>query len=528
MEASQEARSAGRGVLFIAVAKLYFMVVGAVIEFRLPVILSNVTFGAYGVVSSLVSPVNNVIIVGTIQAVSRFTSQDPQKARAIQRAGLRMHLIVGLPIAVSFAAMAPLFAYFFHDQSKTGPLMLSAGVIAGYSFYAVFVGRANGTRSFAKQAGLDMSFATLRAAGILGLASAGFGLYGAISGWVLAVAAIILIASFVVGTPGQVEHKEPLRPLLKFFGSVALYLVLMNFIMVIDQLLLKRMATDWFAEHAQSTATFVHSTLPQWMAQSVGVLKPSDAADAQVGYYRAVQNLARLSYQAIIAATFVIFPLVSRSTFVSDRAATQRYVGTTMRYSTIFAASIAVVFAANPYALLDIPYAADYAFAGAPALALLAIGNVAFSVFVISGTILNGSGDTRSALISVAATLVVAATANAIVIPLFAPGRELLMACAAASASAMIFGAVLSAWLLKKSTGASVPWKTVLRVVIAGVAAITLGRLWPTSGALGTMLESCAIGLFFMIVLVATRELGADDLKAILSVAGKKKSGENT
>ncbi len=521
-----EVHSAGRGVIFIALAKVYFMVIGAVIEFRLPSLLGRVPFGAYGVVSSVVSPINNVLIVGTIQAVSRFTAQDSTRARAVQQAGLRMHLMVGLPVAVSFAALMPLFSHFvLHDQRKTGPLMLASAIVAGYSFYAVFVGRANGTRAFHKQAGLDMSFATMRAAGILGLASAGFGVMGAIGGWVLAVAGILLVASFVVGSPGPVQDKQAMRPLLTFFGSVALYLVLMNLIMVVDQLLLKRMSTEWFIAHADETKAFVNEVLPAWMAESVGTLNPADAADAQVGYYRAVQNLARLSYQAIIAATFVIFPLVSRSTFISDKSATKRYVETTMRYSTIFAAAIAVVFAANPLELLDIPYASDYAYTGAPALAILALGNVAFSVFVIAGTILNGSGNTRAALISVAVTLAVAVVANAIVIPRFHPGRELLTACAAATSGAMIVGAMLSSWLLRLSTGATISVITALRVIIAGSAAIALGRFWPTQGALGTMLESCVIGIFFLLVLVMTRELGRDDLSAVLAVA-KKKSGD--
>ena len=525
-EGANEARSAGRGVIFIALAKVYFMVLGAVIEFRLPALLGRVQFGAYGVVSSLVSPINNVLIVGTIQAVSRFTAQDAQRAQAVQRAGLRMHLMVGLPVAVSFAAMMPVFAHFvLHDPRKTGPLMLASAIIAGYSFYAVFVGRANGTRAFHKQAGLDMSFATMRAAGILGLAGAGFGLMGAISGWVLAVFGILLLSSFVVGMPGKVEDKQPLRPLFSFFASVALYLVLMNLIMVVDQLLLKRMSTEWFEAHANDTQAFVQDVLPAWMVQAVGTLNPADAADAQVGYYRAVQNLARLSYQAIIAATFVIFPLVSRSTFISDREATTRYVSTTMRYSTIFAAAIAVVFAANPYGLLDIPYAADYAYTGAPALAILALGNVAFSIFVIAGTILNGSGNTRAALITVAATLVVAVVANAAVIPRFHPGRELLTACATATSGAMLFGAILASYLLKQSTGAAISWITSLRVIIAGVAAIALGRLWPTEGALGTMLESCVVGIFFLFVLVATRELGGKDLSSVLALV-KKKGGD--
>lgn len=521
-----EAQNAGRGVMFIAAAKLYFMVIGAVIEFRLPAILSNVTFGAYGVVTSLVSPINNVLIVGTIQAVSRFTAQDPAQARAVQRAGLRMHLIVGFPIALSFVALSPLFAYFFHDQSKTGPLMLAAGIIAGYSFYAVFVGRANGSRAFHKQAGLDMGFATLRAAGILGFASAGLGLYGAIGGWVLAVGAIILVASFVIGVPGRVEETQPLKPLLSFFASVAAYLVLMNFIMVVDQLLLKRMATEWFQAHAVETRDFVFESVPAWVAQAVGTLEPSDAADSQVGYYRAVQNLARLSYQAIIAATFVIFPLVSRSTFISDRAKTQRYVKTTLRYSLIFATAIASVFAANPQELLDIPYATDYAVVGAPALAVLALGNVAFSVFVIAGTILNGAGDTRAALLGAAATLTLATASNAVVIPLFNPGRDLLLACSVATSSSMLLGAMLSLWLLNKSTGATIAISTVIRVLIAATATVAMGRFWPSTGALGTMIESCVIGIFFLLMLVVTREFKRDDLQGVLAIA-KRKSGDS-
>jgi stage V sporulation protein B len=522
-EGGSEARSAGRGVIFIALAKVYFMVLGAVIEFRLPALLGRVQFGAYGVVSSLVSPINNVLIVGTIQAVSRFTAQDTERARAVQRAGLRMHLMVGLPVAVSFAAMMPLFAHFvLHDQRKTGPLMLASAIIAGYSFYAVFVGRANGTRAFHKQAGLDVSFATMRAAGILGLAGAGFGLMGAIGGWVLAVCGILLVSSFVVGVPGQVKERQPMRPLMTFFGSIALYLVLMNLIMVVDQLLLKRMSTEWFVAHADQTQAYVSGVMPSWMADAVGTLNPADAADAQVGYYRAVQNLARLSYQAIIAATFVIFPLVSRSTFISDRETTRRYVSTTMRLSTIFAAAIAVVFAANPLGLLDIPYASDYAYTGAPALTILALGNVAFSVFVIAGTILNGSGNTRAALITVAVTLAAAAVANALVIPRFHPGSALLTACAAATSGAMVLGACLSSWLLHRSTGATISWLTALRVIIAGAAAIALGRFWPTQGALGTMLESCAIGIFFLLVLIVTRELGRDDLSSILALAKRK------
>ena len=60
--------------------------------------------------------------------------------------------------AVTLAAAAPLVAWGFSDMAKMTPLMLGGLIIGGNAFYAVFVGTANGTRLFYKQAGLDITF----------------------------------------------------------------------------------------------------------------------------------------------------------------------------------------------------------------------------------------------------------------------------------------------------------------------------------------------------------------------------------
>src|SRR6185503_10309124 len=105
---AKHATGAGRGVLYIAFAKFYFMFAGLVVQFRLPAILSHTAWGSYSFVNSLVSPVNNVLVTGTIQAVSKFAAAEPEKARRIQRAGFRMHVRLGLLVAVLFIAAAPL------------------------------------------------------------------------------------------------------------------------------------------------------------------------------------------------------------------------------------------------------------------------------------------------------------------------------------------------------------------------------------------------------------------------------------
>jgi O-antigen/teichoic acid export membrane protein len=522
-----KATGAGRGVLYIAFAKFYFMFAGLVVQIRLPAILSRAAFGAYSLVTSIASLVNNVLVTGTIQAVSRYAAQEPDQARRVQHAGLRMHVRLGLPIALAFIAAAPLVAWLLHDSTKTAPLMLAGFIVGGYSFYAVFIGTANGLRQFHKQAGLDITFATLRVAGLLGMAMAGFGVVGVIGGWVAAVGLILCAAIVWVGLPGASEQRLPVAPMMRYFAGIALYLVLFNALMFVDSILIKRMTTEYYEAHGAGLADAVARTLPWASAVSGYHPDPSVLADVQNAYYAAVQNLARLSYQAIIAATFVVFPLVSRSTFADDRDTTRRYVEVTTRYSLMFALAIAVVMVAAPTDVLGLVYAADYAELGGSALALLALGNVAFSVFAIAGTILNGAGLTRPAIVTAAFTLGLAAVGNYIAIPLAAASGHVLAVAAAVTGGAMLIGALASGAVLRARFGAFLPITSALRIGVASAVAIALGRVAPLHGRgkLVTLVLAVIVAATFFIVLIATRELGTRDLAAIKAVRGKRAAG---
>ena len=285
-------------------------------------------------------------------------------------------------------------------MSKTAPLMLAGLIVGGNAFYAVFVGTANGLRQFHKQAGLDITFATLRSVGLVGMAMAGLGVIG-VDRRLGRRGRRDPDDRDRVGRPAGQRRRAageplPVKPMIQFFIGVAIYLALFNALMFVDTWLIKRLTTEYYAEHTTRAAGGASTRSCRGHRASPAITPtPSVLADVQVGYYAAVQNLARLSYQAIIAATFVVFPLVSRSTFTDDRETTQRYIAVTMRYSLMFAMAIAVVMAANPVDVLGLVYAPDYAQRGGTALALLALGNVAFSVFAIAGTILNGAGLSR-------------------------------------------------------------------------------------------------------------------------------------
>ncbi len=195
-----------------------------------------------------------------------------------------------------------------------------------------------------------------------------------------------------------------------------------------------------------------------------------------------------------------------------------------MRYSFIFATAVAVVMASNPQAMLDVVYPIDYARTGAMALIALAFGNVAFCLFAVAGTILNGAGLTRQAVIVAAITLGTSVIANSFVIPSATPGTEVLFAAACATAGAMCFGAICAAVMLVRHLGAFAPAMTLVRVPIAVAVAWAVAYLIPFESAYLTLLEGIIVGLSYFAALVIIGELGRQDIRTLTSGRRRKKN----
>ncbi len=501
--------TAGRGVIFIALAKLYFMVAGYAIYFTLPRLLgTEVLWGNYLLVVGLVSVIDNVIVTGTIQGVSRFTAQDDSLAQAVKRAALKVQILLGGGITALYLMAAPWIAEWERDPGLTNLYRLSAGIMFCYAFYAVFVGSLNGQRQFGRQAALDASFATLRAAAILGFAAAGWGVAGAVGGFVSAAAVILLASAAWVGLPVNTGNSPratfPASRIWGFMLRIFAYTLCMNLVMRVDLFLLKRVAGTLGNAAAEAGKTM------------------AEIASAYAGYYGTAQSLAFIPYQAILAVAFVIFPLISRSTFEEDIEGTRAYIRQTLRFSFIFAAGVAVVFMANPEAVINVPYQDRYRVGGA-ALRILAGGMVCFSMFTIINTILNGAGHTRDALISGVITLVTAAAANSFFIPRADSPLGALTVAAWATTGAQALGMLVSAALIYRRFSASFPPGTLVRVVLAMAAAMALGAVWPEHSKLVTVVECVVVMVAYYVVLALLREFKAEDLASFRRVIFRKR-----
>lgn len=479
---------AGRGALFIGFAKAFFMISGFLQRWLLTRIVGPAEYGVFALVNNAVSTINNTVVQGTVQSISKFTAEDDARADAVKRAGLRLQLAVGTGIALAFLLGAPLIADFVNAPEHTRWFRLVAAIPFLYSFYSVFIGSANGLRRFRLQASFDVGFSTAKTILLLGGAAAGAAMGHAVGGALMgfiAAAAIILVAAAVVVRLPQGGRATPFASsrLLLFMGGVVVYTLLINLALNYDLILLRRFA---------------------------GAAVQGSRSDALVGNYEALRNLGLLPYQALLVVTFVIFPLVSRSTFAEDREATRAYVTQTLRYALILGSMMAVVLAARPLATLRILYKPEYS-EGARALPMLVAGIVCLALLSVAGSIINASGKPQVAAALVAVTVVVGGGAMFVLVPQAPPGAPMLFAAAAATAAGMAAGLLAALIYLYRRFAAGIPPATAARLAVAALAAVAVGRIIPTSSKVVSLIALALVGVVFVAVLIALREFGPTD-----------------
>jgi stage V sporulation protein B len=212
----------GRGALAIGFAKLYFIFTGLIVQFGLPRLLkwvltrdgmsaeaatpaAQAMYGDYKLVNNTVSQLNNTIITGTIQTVSKFTAEREDGLGNVKRRALILQLCVGGGLALAYALSASFLAALQLGKDQSGAhqdlttaMRISALIVVAYAFYAIFIGVFNGQRKFLAQATFDISYSTLRPAAILGAAAAGLGVLGIFGAFAAAAVMICLAAAFVI------------------------------------------------------------------------------------------------------------------------------------------------------------------------------------------------------------------------------------------------------------------------------------------------------------------------------------------
>lgn len=504
------ARVAGRGFVMITGAKVVFMVMGTAVTIGMPLLgLTPEQFGDYNTIIAAVSLLNMVVITGTLQAVAKLVSETPAAAGDIVRRAALLQLCFGVPVAGAYVLCAPLIAGAFSDPSLTPLLRVSGLITLAYSFYAVFVGYFNGRKLFGKQAALDATFSTTKTVLMLGLVIAGYGVAGAVWGFAAAASIIVFVAAALFGLS---RSREATSERSDAGGRLVGYLLTIMFYTFCIYGVLR---ADLFIVRALTAA---------------GV--STEAGALMAGIYGGIQYMARLPFQAVIAVTFVVFPLISAATFNADVEATRGYIRGTLRYSLILTVLLSAVVAGNASELVAGMYGADYG-AGVLALQVLTVATVGYSLFYIATTMITGAGQPALSAAVAFATLLVTGAANYLAVDAAvaagASVETIMVTGAVATAASMLLGFGLAVGVLLWKYRAGLPWATLARVTLAGTVVAVLCSIAQTPVATSRLLQLlAAVGkggvaaALFVGMLFAMRELGSDDLARVRRVVGRK------
>lgn len=508
---NRQAASAGRGVLLLTGSKIYFIGAGYAVQLLLPRLLgSPQAFGMYSAAMSLVSILNNVLIVATLQTVSRRVSEDPVLGDRRLREGLWMQLAVGTFFGANLLLWADRLASRVLLDPLLAPLFRMATVVVfSYALYAAFIGFLNGRQMFQRQALFDLTYVTLRTGGILGAAALGFGALGAIAGFASAAAAVLGLAllSVGLGRGGGAANCERapngwLRPWASLMAPLWVYHLCLNLTLQVDLTVLKRNAAALGLAAGQ--------------APSAAAATASEYA----GYYRAAQTFSFVPYQLVMSVALVVFPMVAQATALGDRAATRQYIRGALRFTMIVLFAVAAPVSGAAEGVMLIAYPEAY-LAGSDALSVLSLGMAAFSLFVVAATTVSGAGQPGlSAMVAMLAVLCVIACNTAFVHHVGLGDRTLLAAACGTSVGTVLALCAMGT-IVYLRFGTFVPLACALRVGVAAIVAFTVAHHLPHGERLSALVALVAGGVAYLASLGMLGEIGRPELAQLRRVLGK-------
>ena len=472
--------------LYLPLAKIYFIFSGYGIYFGLTRILSAEEFGSYGIVISFISIINMLFINGTLQATSKLVSET-ENPRGVLNLSLRIQSYIGGALLLLLWVLAAPIAAILRDPSLTNLIRIASFIMISYCFYACYVGVWNGLRDFRTQGLMEMFYSTLKIVFVLILASTSIRSAGAVFGFALAAFFTLSVAFFITRRKlhsAKAASEVDWKPLIFYQTAIITFFLILNVVMNTDLFLLK-------------------------------VLSDPNEASVNAGYYMAGLTLSRVPYMILVSLNFALFPLISKATHAQKEESTHYYIQKGLRLCIGFAFPVAVIFSCNAKDILPFVYPEEY-ISGATALSVLALGYAFFSLFLTSATIITSGGKPIHSIFLVLGVFV----AQTILCFNLIPTHGLLGA-SLSSALSFFVGAAVCVFVVLKRHKTQLPWKSMLRILLASGALYVVGYLFQSSGIF-LVVECFSLALLYVGILIGSQEISKQEIESVLAkVRGK-------
>jgi O-antigen/teichoic acid export membrane protein len=403
--------------------------------------------------------------------VTKYTAEFPERSAAIQKQALAIAAVFGGVVFLLYLLLARPIALAFHNVNLTRPLLISALIVPFIAIYSVFIGHLSGKREFGKRA-LAMNAQSLgKVAGVYILALLGFGLQGAVSGYVISYGLALAVAFLYSRERGPQAAAFPASNLVVFAIPVVIFSILLALLMNMD-------------------IFFVRS-----------LLRDAEAA----GFYTSALALTRAPYFVFYAFAITLLPIISQLTSSDRFDEASRYVNKSLRYLLILLVPLAFFTSSLSGPILELVYSSRYLPAARP-LAILIFGLMFLTFFSVLVAVINGSGRPKTSMILACAVLPLDLVLNLVLVP-----RLGLSGAATATTVSSLAGMIAAGLVVQKEFGTLMRAASFLRILLSSLIFVALPRLLPVSG---WGLVPYGIGLFFVysLLLLGLKEITRDDL----------------
>ena len=476
----------GKGTFYLLIAEVMFVVSGWAIHIGAGRILGREYYGIFVILLSLLTLYRIFLQTGVNRAVSKYTSEEPARARLIRRQALKLQFSAGIFFGVLVWLAARPLAQVWQKEELVGYIRLTAFFLPVFGVYSVYRGSLNGQKLFDREARISIAYSLLKVIFLFTLIHLfADRVIGAVSGYLLAVIAAMVMARWSC-PPAELVPGETF-PILRIV-SFAVPVVLLSFSVSLIQSL------DLFFLRA---------------------LEGSPLTDQATSFYGCAQQFAKIPYMILYALSLTLFPTIAAHT---ARAGSEHITASTIRRALRAGLLISLPAAAliGGSARELIAWIYPKINGGGGALEILIFGQTALALLFVLTTILTAAGRARLSFALMGAALILDAALNRLLIPGFG-----LPGAAAATTLASLAGMALAGAGVFKNFRALIPPLSALRIPAAAALLFIAARWW---GPEGWALPAAFIilGAGYILLLLLIREIDRNDWKMIKSLIIKK------
>jgi len=461
----------GKDTLYIILAQILSIASGYAVHIGMGRILGPEQYGEFGVIMSLLTVLEVFLVRGVRETVTKYTAEFPEETRAIKRQALKIEAVFGGAMFFIFYFSAGPIALAFHDLNLVRSLRISAFIIPLIAIYSVYIGTLSGQMMFGKRA-ISMNVQSLgKVAAVYFFALLGFGLEGAVGGYVVAYI-LALFAVLYLSRDGQKAGRVfSARKLVSFAIPIIIFTGTLSLLMNLD-------------------IFFVKTLIEEGQA---------------AGFYTSALALTRAPYLVFSALAITLLPIISQLTSSNQPQEASRYINKSLRLLLIIHAPLAFFTAGQSDAIIRLIYSSRYLPAARP-LGILIFGVTFLTFFSVLAAVITGSGQPKTSMFVALALLPLDFLLNLFLIPRFG-----LSGAATATTLTCLAGFIVSAFFVRKKFGSLMKGYSLLRILACSFLLYIMTRLWPVSG---WSLVPYGLGLFaiYLLLLILFKEIQRDDL----------------